>query len=477
MTAGGATWIEKARILLALADPGVREPADPECVATLPTHDRFCEIARGRAGDPVPALAELLRKLSDRELFYLFAYHPTTVLDEVVPQIRVHATWSVTTNLYDAWWRLAAAGELTGVEPRGQRTAALYFARHRWLLYSLPFRHGADSGIDADDRSSLGPATRLVTRAREAREDWLAVLDTIDDHSLLARDIDVEGEVGHLLRSPVNRARLGRADNRADDRADRKNTDPVDVTVWRHCVRRHLLPRFAVGEVWGLARRLAGRAGRAYTHVATGAFCAALLLLVLGVGRWWPAASGWLTAAATGAAAVGYGAVLVAGARERAATWPWLMRQPASAMLGAVTLVALHPAWWRSGGALVKVGAVAALSAVAIGYLTIEAANHGVPAGWKLLRRVAGVSALGWLHAVMVSAVALRWFVPALSEKGGRMAALWSPAELPVGTPAAWSVFALAAAWCFAAGVFSQILWDEQPFTAPLAHLGWRKER
>jgi hypothetical protein len=32
----------------------------------------------------------------------------------------------------------------------------------------------------------------------------------------------------------------------------------------------------------------------------------------------------------------------------------------------------------------------------------------------------------------------------------------------------------LAAAWCLAVGVFSQILWDDRPITAPLAHLSWR---
>jgi hypothetical protein len=32
----------------------------------------------------------------------------------------------------------------------------------------------------------------------------------------------------------------------------------------------------------------------------------------------------------------------------------------------------------------------------------------------------------------------------------------------------------LATAWCLAVGVFSQILWDDRPITAPLAHLSWR---
>ena len=38
----------------------------------------------------------------------------------------------------------------------------------------------------------------------------------------------------------------------------------------------------------------------------------------------------------------------------------------------------------------------------------------------------------------------------------------------------ALTVLALAAALCMAVGVFSQILWDDRPITAPLAHLSWR---
>ena len=38
-------------------------------------------------------------------------------------------------------------------------------------------------------------------------------------------------------------------------------------------------------------------------------------------------------------------------------------------------------------------------------------------------------------------------------------------------------VLLLATAWCLAVGVFSQILWDDRPITAPLAHLSWRSGR
>jgi hypothetical protein len=33
----------------------------------------------------------------------------------------------------------------------------------------------------------------------------------------------------------------------------------------------------------------------------------------------------------------------------------------------------------------------------------------------------------------------------------------------------------LATTWCFAAGVFSQVLWDDKPITAALGRVGWRR--
>jgi hypothetical protein len=40
-----------------------------------------------------------------------------------------------------------------------------------------------------------------------------------------------------------------------------------------------------------------------------------------------------------------------------------------------------------------------------------------------------------------------------------------------------WLVLTVATTWSFAAGVVTQILWDDQPLTAPLAHLTWRTGR
>jgi hypothetical protein len=58
-------------------------------------------------------------------------------------------------------------------------------------------------------------------------------------------------------------------------------------------------------------------------------------------------------------------------------------------------------------------------------------------------------------------------------DDGGRLADVWRGAagSRPL------LVLALASAWCLAVGVFAQILWDDRPITAPLAHLRWRGER
>ncbi|MEV4511593.1 hypothetical protein AB0K00_21780 [Dactylosporangium sp. NPDC049525] len=467
-------WQTLAVDAVTLNNATAREPADARAADELLTSTVFRDIAAGRAGERVGALERHLTEPqpAGRDLFLLFAYHPDTVLRDVVPQIRVESTWAVTVCLYEAWWRLAATGRLSTVEPRGQQAAAGYLARTRWLLYTWPFHAGpGDSGLTAEDLIALdGSRATLVTRARQAREDWLTVLDTVEDHSLLLADITPENDIRRLLSHPINVPALNAP------RAPAVG-DPVDKAVWRHTVRLHLLPRFAVGAAWQLAWRLTGGLGRGALVTAALAFLTALTLLGLGLGRHWPHDTAWMLTIATLAAGVGYTAVTVAGISERAASWPWLLRQPASAMLGVVALLALQPDWWQASQPRTAVIAAGILVALATGYLTIEAGNHGVSRGWPLLRRVTAVAGLGAIHAVLISTIALRWLAPALSEGGADMTCLWSPHGCPAPTLPPGPVFALAAAWCFAAGVFSQILWDDQPYTAPLAHLGWRKGR
>lgn len=66
------------------------------------------------------------------------------------------------------------------------------------------------------------------------------------------------------------------------------------------------------------------------------------------------------------------------------------------------------------------------------------------------------------MHAVLVSAIGLAVVAPEFTgfRPGYRLTGL---------------VLILAVTWCLAVGVFSQILWDDRPITAPLAHMSWRR--
>jgi hypothetical protein len=163
--------------------------------------------------------------------------------------------------------------------------------------------------------------------------------------------------------------------------------------------------------------------------------------------------------------------LLVAGVVGLGRLWAaqWLLRLPAAAAVGLLVLVSLPPAWWQQG----RVGwAPALLAGAACGYLMVEARNHGVGAG-AAAERALGVTAAGALHALLICLVGLVLVAPSYVDRGAELARLWRGGSLC----RSWGVLALAGAWCLAVGVFSQILWDDRPITAPLAHLQWRKGR
>jgi hypothetical protein len=83
------------------------------------------------------------------------------------------------------------------------------------------------------------------------------------------------------------------------------------------------------------------------------------------------------------------------------------------------------------------------------------------------------VAAIGAGHALMVSLIGLVVVAPAFIANGSSLAVLWRHP----GYRHAGLLLALATVWCLAVGVFSQILWDDRPITAALAHLSWRSGR
>jgi hypothetical protein len=125
--------------------------------------------------------------------------------------------------------------------------------------------------------------------------------------------------------------------------------------------------------------------------------------------------------AATTLAAACY-VLIGAGVVAYGSAWaaPWLLRLPAAAAVGIIALVGVLPGGWP----------------------------RTPPTGWL------AALALFILNGQGLSGI---WHHPRYGH--------------------AETVLLPATAWCLAVGVLSQILWDDRPITAPLAHLSWRSGR
>jgi hypothetical protein len=443
----------------------------------------LAEISRRRhqlGDEPAPSPADitaLIEKLADslaanRPLLLAVLYSPHLILDRLPGSTRTEERWAVLCWIAEAAWHC--------VSERPQATADRQLltplaARLRFLVLSEPMRHRAKPDdpwlANCDhDRPGLYAAVfgddswhELLGRCREARWNWQAHLDAHQSAPLLAqaKAAGLEAELGLLIfrtgrarhplvlsREPLSMpARVG-----ADDRA-----------VIAEVAERHLLPRFQLGRVTALVTASSVRLPVVLTLLPLVAAIAALVLA--GCGRFDAAAR-----AALGCyALIGLGAVL-GGSRVAA---PWLLRVPAAAALGLLVLIALHPTWWNTpkGGW----GTPAALLALSFGYLLVEVRNHGVETGAAILRASA-VTCVAALHALLVALVGLVIVAPAYAERpdNGPRIADWFASDA-AGRP--WHLLALAAACCLAVGVFSQILWEDRPITASLAHVDWRSGR
>ena len=346
-------------------------------------------------------------------------------------------------------------------------------ARMRFLVLSEPMRWRArpEGPWNADKNfggngifgRALGPGSwdRFVSRCREARHEWQDCLNAYQSHPLLShaephqlerelRTLVFRDGAGVPLRLSVKP--LGEAAGLTAD----------DTAVIADTAELHLLPRFAVGAV---ARLMVYDDCPRQQRLRV-LFAAAVVLCGLGaVG----CAASLQVNPALGLAAACY-TLICLGVLLLPAGWGtiWLLRMPAASAVGIIALVGFLPGGWLQtppGGWR----AAAVLVAVAFGYLLIEARNHGV-ARRPAVPRALLVVAIGAVHAVMVSLIGLAVVAPALVQNGGQLNKLWAHP----GYEHAGMVLALAAAWCLAIGVFSQILWDDRPITAPLAHLSWR---
>jgi hypothetical protein len=341
----------------------------------------------------------------------------------------------------------------------------------------MPFRDALARPGDHDLRRVDDDAGRLVALAQQARDDWLAVLAFIDDQPQLAGRIgDVEIDAAEVATVRVTRThlRLEPASEipRDEDRADRPGQETS-----RFAVTRLLLPRFAWWAATITFLRSAGRLPALLSIAALALAVAAVTLFVLGSTLPW----NWAYTVAAVSAGTTYLLVTLATCINSGAAWPWLLRQPAGAGVGLLALASFSSNWWYTGSThsllTPAIYAATGLTVVAFAYLYIEAAGHGLR-GLKLARRPLGVGLLGYAQSLLVTLIGLRFILPAFAAEPDHGPALscWYTIHACQGkTLPAPLLVILTAAWSFAAGVLLQIVWDDQPVTAPLSHVSWHR--
>lgn len=398
---------------------------------------------------------------------------------------------SVSVDTFNRWFRLCwiaeaawrtVNGELTDPEFASGDLELLYPLAARLRFHSLNepmrFRTGRiNPWLPEENIEFYGPDgvigyvfgenswNLLVGRCREARRVWLACLNGYQSHPLLAfaQPDELEADLSWLVFARRHGgAPLGLSVKSLNTSAA---LNAEDRAVIENVTDRHLLPRFRLIGVAGLALyadRRPSRIGRVavagVTVLAAAVAVALVAALHLHVATY----------------AAGFCYVLVGlGSLFFGSLWtvPWLLRLPAACALGLAVLVTLPPDWWQTP----RVGWTAAtvLGGAAFGYLVMTACNHGVGRG-AALGRALGVAVIGVVHGLLVSLVGLIAVAPAFIDKGDELAALWRE---PASYGQAGMILVLSTCWCLAVGVFTQILWDDRPVTARLAHLHWRSER
>ena len=474
------------------------------------------------SGEPEHVISRLAAAMTARPaLLDAVVYAPDKVLgrllqacgarDEHPPGSALVDTWIALCWTTEAAWRVVsgssgqadkqgraiAAEDLAVLRPVAARVRFLVLSEPmRWRAWRSrrrgPFRRG-DAWWDwPPDRQIgggygvlgrvLGPRSweRLIDTCRAARAEWRDCLDSYQSHRLLrrARPADLEDDLRLVLFRDKGWSRPLVLSGRP--LAQRADLDFDDKEVIEDAVDRHLLPRFAIGAVTRLMldddqtpRRLLRVVLAAV--VAAAAMCSAIF------------AVGLLQVHLALLAAVACYAVICVGVLLPIEGWGriWLLRMPAAAAVGIIALVSFLPGGWLSSltsggrdtlpapwGGTLGWHAAAALAIASFGYLVVEARNHGV-APLRAIARAAAVTVTGALHALMVALIGLAVIAPAFVSSGQELHDMW--AHL---TPAhARMILFLATAWCLAFGVFTQILWDDQPITAPLAHIRWRRQK
>ncbi|KUP98492.1 hypothetical protein AC529_01115 [Thermobifida cellulosilytica TB100] len=460
------------------------------------------DTAEGRIARITAVLA------GDRRLLMAALYSPLAVVAAVNKHhegaLDRRQQWGAWCWTVEAAWRCVARRD--GLEPTGFTSAELDIlapvaARQRFLAFAEAYRTcdatPADCPADAASRV-FGPRTShlFVARSIEARWIWKDVLDHAESHPALGQATagELEQEVNLLL---FDRGRpgavLGMSTTRLDLLSQGKRSRMLsngDRGTVREVVERHLLPRFQIVDTLRLALTTAQHPGcsRITASAVVLAGAAALVLVTAGLCRKEICGLSVFTLAASAAGACYLIGAVGSVVHGREWALPWLLRMPAASAIGLFMLTAMHPSWWRAafpehwletvapgsappGAAPSPVWAAFLLASAAYVYLLVTARNHGLERK-SALWRAALVWLVGGCHALLISLLGLVWIVPVFSEEGALLYQGWTTYSGP-----AVITLAQATAWCLTAGVFSQILWDDQPITAPLAHIRWHKDR
>jgi hypothetical protein len=429
----------------------------------------------------VPAAIDRLeeRFREDRELLLAVLFAPASALDRVrekAPGGTV-AWWAGMCWVAEAARRVAGDAEPPSGHAVGDSEVLLPLAiRLRFLALSESMRWRGETGrawwfapaYQDFNGSRLVQRVNgdqlwheLVGQCQQARREWLSVLSAYQSnpHLVQATPRQFEAELDAVVFRHRRGAPLGLSPAQLTDAAP---LTAEDKAIIAEVTNEHWLPRFNLRRVLSIAAhgddgtlsvpRLAVGAGAVllglaaagcvgFLHTQWAAFVSALCYLLVG------------------------GGILAFGPAWAA---PWLLRMPAAAAVGIIALLSVLAGGWL-GTPHVGLLASLVLIAVATGYLAVQLRQHGIER-WALTRALA-VAAIGTGHALMVSLIGLVYVAPAFALKEKSLASLWS-------SPGYWHtglVLLLATAWCLAVGVFSQILWDDRPITAPLAHTSWRK--
>ncbi len=209
---------------------------------------KFANARRKRSERRVRDFGELFDDEYGEQLYRCLTYHPDLAVPRVAQKAGGH-WWAVLDDLYEACWRQVTSRSVGAAVPAGDQTGIAYLARTRWVLLSWPFRQRL--GL-ATGTIRVSEPLEVASRARRARADWLAELDCIDDHPLLASHLNVEQEIRDLLRVRLDSTLLEKSSSTG-------HLDQGDIVVWRRCVRHHLLPRFAVPVAFRQAHQLLRR--------------------------------------------------------------------------------------------------------------------------------------------------------------------------------------------------------------------------